>query len=116
RHESWEVFVDGGRTPTGRDALHWAEEAVSLGAGELLVTSMDRDGTQGGDDVELLRELGARVPVPVIASRGAGSAAHAADALEAGAEGALAASIFHDATFSVEEVKAACRERGLPMR
>jgi cyclase len=112
----WEVFVDGGRTPTGRDALAWAEEAVALGAGELLVTSMDRDGTQDGYDLELLRELVDRVPVPVIASGGAGAPGHLAEALEAGAEGALAASIFHDGTFSVEEVKAACRARGLPVR
>jgi cyclase len=112
----WEVFVDGGRTATGQDALAWAEEAVALGAGELLVTSMDRDGTQDGYDLELLRELVGRVPVPVIASGGAGSPEHLADALEAGAEGALAASIFHDGTFSIEEVKAACRERGVPVR
>jgi cyclase len=112
----WEVFVDGGRTPTGQDALAWAEEAVSLGAGELLVTSMDRDGTQDGYDLELLRELVDRVPVPVIASGGAGSPEHLAEALDAGAEGALAASIFHDGTFSIEEVKAVCRERGLPVR
>jgi cyclase len=110
------VFVDGGRTPTGRDALAWAEEAVSLGAGELLVTSMDRDGTQDGYDLELLRELVDRVPVPVIASGGAGAPDHLVEALEAGAEGALAASIFHDGTFSIEEVKAACRERGVPVR
>jgi cyclase len=77
---------------------------------------MDRDGTQDGYDLELLRELVARVPVPVIASGGAGAPEHLAEALEAGAEGALAASIFHDSTFSVEEVKAACRARGLPMR
>jgi imidazole glycerol-phosphate synthase subunit HisF len=116
RDGGWEVFLDGGRTPTGRDAVAWAQEAVALGAGELLVTSMDRDGTQDGYDLELLRELVERVPVPVIASGGAGSPEHLAEALLAGAEGALAASIFHDSTFSVEEVKAACRERGLPMR
>jgi cyclase len=117
RHDgSWEVFVDGGRTPTHRDALAWAQEAVALGAGELLVTSMDRDGTLDGYDLELLRELVQRVPVPVIASGGAGSPDHLADALEAGAEAALAASIFHDGTFSVQEVKAVCAARGLPVR
>jgi cyclase len=115
RDGGWEVVVDGGRTPTGRDALDWAEQ-LARGAGELLVTSMDTDGVGGGYDLELVHALCDRVGVPLIASGGAGGPAHLADALAAGAEGALAASIFHDGTHTVEEVKAACRERGLPMR
>jgi cyclase len=102
--------------PTGWDALEWASRAVAEGAGELLVTSMDQDGVGGGYDLELVREIVSRVPVPVIASGGAGSPSDLADALEAGAEAALAASIFHDGTHAIEEVKAVCRERGLPIR
>ena len=99
-----------------RDAVAWAAHAVERGAGELLVTSMDTDGVQDGYALELLRRSARRVDVPVIASGGAGEPGHLADALEAGAEAALAASIFHDGTHTVEEVKAACRTRGLPMR
>ena len=112
----WLAFVDGGRTPTQRDAIAWAREAVERGAGELLVTSMDADGVQRGYDLELLAEITAAVEVPVVASGGAGAPEHLADALEAGAEAALAASIFHDGTYAIEEVKAVCRARGLPMR
>ena len=113
---SWGAYVSGGRRPSGRDAIEWAEQAVELGAGELLVTSMDTDGVQTGYDLELTALLAERVPVPLIASGGAGAPEHLADALEAGAEAALAASIFHDGTHTVEEVKAVCRARGLPMR
>jgi cyclase len=113
---SWRAVASGGRVPTGWDALEWASRAVAEGAGELLVTSMDQDGVGGGYDLELVREIVSRVPVPVIASGGAGSPSDLADALEAGAEAALAASIFHDGTHAIEEVKAVCRERGLPMR
>jgi imidazole glycerol-phosphate synthase subunit HisF len=113
---SWRVYLDGGRTPTEHDVIEWAVEAAERGAGELLVTSMDADGGQSGYDVELLRAIVDRVEVPVIASGGAGGPSDVADALEAGAEAALAASIFHDSTHTIEEVKAACRVRGLAMR
>ena len=113
---SWRVHLDGGRTPTEHDVVEWAVEAVERGAGELLVTSMDADGGMSGYDVELLRALVDRVEVPLIASGGAGGPADVADALAAGAEAALAASIFHDGTHTIEEVKATCRARGLAMR
>jgi cyclase len=113
---SWRVHLDGGRTPTETDVIEWAVEAVERGAGELLVTSMDADGGMSGYDVELLRRIVERVEVPVIASGGAGGPSDVADALAAGAEAALAASIFHDGTHTIEEVKAVCRARGLAMR
>lgn len=113
---SWRVHLDGGRTPTEHDVIEWAVKAVERGAGELLVTSMDADGGMSGYDVELLRAIVDRVEVPVIASGGAGGPAHVAEALVAGAEAALAASIFHDGTHTIEEVKATCRARGLAMR
>jgi cyclase len=112
----WRVYADGGRRLTGRDALAWADEAVSRGAGELLVTSIDADGGGRGYDLALVQAVAERVPVPVVASGGAGGPDDLAEALAAGAEAALAASIFHDGTHTVEEVKAACRERGLPVR
>jgi cyclase len=112
----WRAYVDGGRRATDWDAIAWAAHAVELGAGEILMTSMDSDGVQDGYDLELVRTLCETVNVPVVASGGAGRPEHLADALEAGAEAALAASIFHDGTHTVEETKAACRARGLPMR
>jgi cyclase len=112
----WRVHLDGGRTPTESDVIEWAVEAVDRGAGELLVTSMDADGGMSGYDVALLRAIVERVEVPVIASGGAGGPSDVADALAAGAEAALAASIFHDGTHTIEEVKATCRARGLAMR
>jgi cyclase len=112
----WRAYVDGGRRVTDWDAIAWAAHAVELGAGEILMTSMDSDGVQDGYDLELVETLCATVSVPVVASGGAGNPGHLADALEAGAEAALAASIFHDGTHTVEETKAACRARGLPMR
>jgi cyclase len=112
----WRAYVDGGRRATDWDAIAWAAHAVELGAGEVLMTSMDSDGVQEGYDLELVRTLCETVGVPVVASGGAGRPEHLADALEAGAEAALAASIFHDGTHTVEETKAACRTRGLPMR
>ena len=114
--EGWEVVIEGGRTPTGLDALAWLREAVKRGAGEILLTSMDRDGTASGYDGELLTAACAAVTVPVIASGGAGTVAHLADAFEAGAEAALAASIFHYGTYRIGEVKATLAARGLPMR
>jgi cyclase len=113
---SWTAYEAGGRRPTGQDAVAWAEEAVRRGAGELLVTSMDADGTKAGYALDLLGSIVERVTVPVVASGGAAGPGHMADALEAGCSAALAASIFHDGTFTVEEVKATCRMRGIPVR
>ncbi len=113
----WEVVVAGGRTPTGNDAVAWAREAVERGAGEILLTSMDRDGTGAGYDLALTRAVGDAVSVPVIASGGAGTLDHLADALEeGGADAALAASIFHFGTFTVPEAKEHLIARGVPVR
>jgi len=113
----WEVFVHGGRTPTGRDAVAWCEEAAALGAGELLLTSMDRDGTRAGYDLELTRTVSDRVTVPVIASGGVGELEHlAAGFLEGHADAVLAASIFHFGTYSIGQAKAHMASEGLPMR
>ncbi len=113
----WEVYISGGRTPTGRDALEWAVEAVEHGAGEVLLTSMDADGTLAGYDLALTRAVAEAVPVPVIASGGAGEPAHFAQALTEGrADAALAASLFHDRVLSVGEVKAYLAERGVLVR
>lgn len=114
---AWEVFTHGGRRATGRDALAWAQEAVALGAGELLVTSMDRDGTGEGYDLDLLAALADTVNVPVVASGGAGTLQHLADALLVGrADAVLAASMFHFGTHSLAEAKAYLRASGLPVR
>ncbi len=118
---SWEVHTHGGRRPTGIDAVEWAARMAQAGAGEILLTSMDRDGTREGYDLELLRAVGAAVPIPVIASGGGGSAEHLAEALDDGPEGghaqaALAASIFHFRETSIPEVKRQLRERGIPVR
>ena len=112
----WEAVASGGRRSTGRDAVAWAREAVERGAGELLVTSMDSDGTQQGYALELYARLLEEVSVPIIASGGASSPADIADVLELGVSAALAASIFHDGIHTVEEVKRTCRERKLPIR
>jgi cyclase len=113
----WEVFTHGGSKPTGKDAVEWATQAAALGAGEILLTSMDRDGTRDGFDLELTRAVADASGIPVIASGGAGNAAHMADALTlGGADAALAASIFHERQLTVAEVKRACRERGIPIR
>jgi imidazole glycerol-phosphate synthase subunit HisF len=112
----WEVVVDGGRTPTGRDALAWAEEGARRGAGELLVTSMDADGRQTGYDLDLIGAMTAAVDVPVIASGGAGRVEHFAAACHAGADAVLAASVFHFGKLSIAEVKAALAGAGLPVR
>jgi imidazole glycerol-phosphate synthase subunit HisF len=115
--DGFEVVVKGGREPTGLDAVAWAERAVDLGAGELLVTSIDRDGTQSGFDVALLRAISSRVGVPVIASGGAGGPADfVAAVIEGGADAVLAASIFHREQVSIEAVKAAMAAAGLPVR
>jgi len=114
---SWEVVVRGGRELAGLDAVTWAERAVDLGAGELLVTSIDRDGTRSGYDVALLRAISSRVPVPVIASGGAaGPTDLVAAVVEGGADAVLAASIFHRRLHSIAEVKLAMAAAGLPVR
>jgi len=113
----WEVFSHGGRRPAGRDAVEWVALAEELGAGEVLLTSMDKDGTLDGYDVELLKAVSSAVRLPVIASGGAGSAAHMYEALtEGGAEAALAASIFHFGELSVRGVKRELAGRGLEIR
>ena len=114
--ESWEVFVAGGRSATGRDAVAWAREGVERGAGEILLTSMDRDGTQDGYDLALTRAIAGAVDVPVIASGGVGGPEHLADGFAAGADAALAASIFHYGQFSIREVKARLAAAGIPVR
>jgi cyclase len=113
----YEVFVNGGRTPTGIDAREWAQRAVSLGAGEILLTSMDRDGTRNGFDLELTRAVVDAVDVPVIASGGVGALEHLADGvLVGGADAVLAASIFHFGEFTVAQAKAAMSARGVRVR
>jgi len=114
--DSWGVFSHGGTQPVGRDAIEWAQEAVALGAGELLVTSMDADGTKNGYDLALIRRLREVVNVPIIASGGVGTLDHLAEGLEAGADAALAASIFHEATYTMPETKAYLKERGVEVR
>ena len=113
----WEVVVNGGRRPTGLDPIEWAERAASLGAGELLVTSIDRDGTQTGYDTELLAAIVDRVSVPVIASGGASGPDDFVSAVRDGhADAVLAASIFHRRIHSIASVKAAMAAAGLPVR
>ncbi len=113
----WEVFTHGGRKPTGLDTVEWAQKVVSLGAGEILLTSMDADGTQAGYDNELNRAVSDAIEVPVIASGGAGNLDHLADALQIGrANAVLAASIFHFGTYSIHQAKEYLKKRGLPVR
>jgi cyclase len=112
----WEVFVAGGRTPTGRDAVAWAREGAERGAGEILLTSMDRDGTEDGYDLELTAAVAGAVGVPVIASGGAGELQHLVEALEAGADAVLCASIFHYGRFRVREAKEALAAAGVAVR
>jgi cyclase len=113
----WEVYTYGGRRPAGLDAIDWARRAVELGAGELLVTSMDEDGRQRGYDLDLLRSISEAVPVPVVASGGAGNPEHLYDAIVAGkADAVLAASIFHFGQYRIREVKDFLAARGVPMR
>ncbi len=113
---AWEVFVAGGRTPTGRDAVAWAREGVGRGAGEILLTSMDRDGTNDGYDIALTAAVAGAVAVPVIASGGAGTLDHLVEALGAGADAALCASIFHYGTYRVAEAKAHLAAAGIAVR
>ncbi|MCU0821512.1 MAG: imidazole glycerol phosphate synthase subunit HisF [Spirochaetes bacterium] len=114
---SWSVYLHGGRTPTDIDAIEWAVRACGLGAGEILLTSMDRDGTKIGYDLELTRKISGAVSVPVIASGGAGTIEHLYEGLTAGrADAVLAASIFHYREISIKEVKENLRKRGIPVR
>ena len=113
----WEVYVNGGRTPTGLDCLEWVKRATELGAGEILLTSMDCDGTKDGYDIELTRAVSEAVDVPVIASGGAGKLEHFYDVLTEGkADAVLAASVFHYGTYTVRQVKEYLKSRGVEMR
>ena len=114
--DGWGAFVAGGRTPAGRDAVEWAREGVERGAGEILLTSMDRDGTSDGYDLELTGAVSDAVAVPVIASGGAGELDHLVEALRAGADAVLCASIFHFGRHSVAEAKRHLADAGVPVR
>ena len=115
--DRWEVYLAGGRTPAGIDAVAWAGEAARRGAGEILLTSMDRDGTKEGFDLALTRAVARAVPIPVIASGGVGSLEHfAAGVLEGEADAVLAASVFHFGTYSIREVKEYMASQGIPVR
>jgi cyclase len=115
--QGWEVYTHGGRTPTGLDAVAWAQRVAALGAGEILLTSMDRDGTKQGFDLPLTRAVSDAVAVPVIASGGVGTLQHLADGVTQGrADAVLAASIFHYGEFTVGQAKAVMAAQGIPMR
>ena len=115
--ESWEVYTHGGRKATGLDAIEWAKRGVEMGAGEIMLTSMDADGTLAGYNLELTRAIADEVNVPVIASGGAGNVGHFAEAVTlGGADGALAASLFHDKVLTIAEVKEELRRRNIPVR
>jgi cyclase len=116
REGGWQAYVAGGRTPTGRDAVAWAREGVERGAGEILLTSMDRDGTNAGYDLELVAAVAGAVDVPVIASGGAGEPEDLSAAVRAGADAVLCASIFHYGRHDVAEVKAHLAREGIPVR
>ncbi|MHA1292300.1 MAG: imidazole glycerol phosphate synthase subunit HisF [Promethearchaeota archaeon] len=113
----WEVYIHGGRTPTGKDAILWGEKVAQLGSGEILLTSMDCDGTKEGYDLDLTRAFSERLDVPIIASGGAGNPTHIIDAFKLGkADAALAASIFHYNEYPIPLVKEKCKKAGIPMR
>ena len=113
----WEIFTHGGRNPTGIDAVEWARRMTDYGAGEILLTSMDRDGTKNGFDIALTRAISDEVPVPVIASGGAGELDHLYQALDQGkADAVLAASIFHFGTFTIDQAKEYLHSKGIPVR
>ena len=115
--DSWEVYINGGRTPTGLNCISWAKDVVKLGAGEILLTSMDADGTKNGYDIALTRTVSENVNVPVIASGGAGKLEHFYDVLAEGkADAVLAASLFHYGELSIKEVKTYLKSRGLEVR
>jgi cyclase len=112
----WEAYAGGGTVPTGRDAIEWIEKGCSLGAGEVLLTSIDRDGTDSGYDLKLIEAARNAVSVPIIASGGAGRLEHFVEALKAGADAVLAASVFHFGIYSIAEAKDALAEAGFPVR
>jgi len=115
--KSWEIYTHGGRTPTGLDAVEWAKKGEELGAGEILLTSMDRDGTKAGYDLELTRAISSAVSIPVIASGGAGSLEHIYDAfVKGGAEAALLASLLHYRELSIKQIKDQLQEKGINVR
>ena len=114
--DGWRVYVKGGRERTELDVVEWSQECVARGAGEILLTSIDRDGARTGYDVELTRVVSRAVHVPVVASGGAGSAEHVCDALDAGADAALVAGILHDGLTTVRAIKRAVAAAGLPVR
>jgi imidazole glycerol-phosphate synthase subunit HisF len=115
--EVWEVHINGGRIPVGLEAVAWAREVQRLGAGEIVLTSMDADGTKDGYDLEITRAVTDAVSIPVVASGGAGCPDHLADAiLLGGADAALAASIFHYGEYTIQQTKQVMQERGVPVR
>ena len=117
KSKKWQVYINGGRTPTGLDAVEWAKKAADLGAGEILLTSMDFDGTKDGYDIPLTKAISSAVSIPVVASGGAGKLEHFYQVLtEAGADAALAASIFHYGEYSIKEVKEYLKEKGVLVR
>ena len=113
---TWEIFTHGGRNSTGIDAIEFSIKMEESGAGELLVTSMDKDGTQSGYDIELMSKISSRVNIPIIASGGVGTLDHLVDGINSGASAVLAASIFHYGTFSVKEAKQYLDSKGIPVR
>ncbi len=114
--KSWEVYINGGRIATGLDAIEWIQQAVQSGAGEILITSMDRDGTLSGYDNDLIAMVSQAVNVPIIASGGAGEFSHFAEVFHAGADAALAASLFHDGVINITDLKQFLDEQGIAMR
>ncbi len=113
---NWEVYVEGGKTPTGKDAIQWAKEVERLGCGEILLTSMDKDGTKSGYDNEIIRKIMSLIKVPLIASGGAGEMEHILDTFNAGSDAALAASIFHFGDIRIKELKTYLQKHNIPVR
>ncbi len=113
---NYEIFTHGGKTPTGIDAINWAKKAESLGAGEILLTSMDKDGTKSGYDLELIKKITSQVSIPVIASGGVGNLQHLSDGIKAGASAVLAASIFHFKEYSIKQAKEFLAENKISVR
>ena len=116
KDKTWEIYTHGGRNSTGIDAIEFSIKMEESGAGELLVTSMDKDGTQSGYDIELMNKISSRVNIPIIASGGVGTLDHLVDGINSGASAVLAASIFHYGTFSVKEAKQYLDSKGIPVR